>query len=205
MSTTRNHNLLNSRANLRVQRQVRALHNQQTNQAIHHLPPVTPVSPIPPEGNPRIVKCFQTFQWKYDIDAHSPRWKKLFFHLVYIPFVRFCWHVVGLALPEAILPPSANLPEGALLVKNWQGCFSEKWRAEQEAAKHLHGGYTEVAFEWSEVAATVTEPRSVCIASSIDRKRNDKRNWAEAAALEKLQETLVRTRPQMEAFKTSRT
>lgn len=194
------HNLLRSRANLRSHRQGRV---QRTNQAT--LPQPHPESLIPPERSPKIVKCFQTFQWKYDIDAHSPRWKKLFFHLVYLPFVRFAWHVLGIALPEAILLPDANLPKGALLMKDWQGCFTERWRAEQEAARHLHGGYTEVAFEWSEVAATVTEPRSVCPASSIDRKRRDRRNWEEAAALERLQETLVRTRPQMETFRTLRT
>lgn len=198
-----NHNLLSSRANLRVQRQVRSLQTQQTLQATH-LPQVIQESQTLPERSPRIVKCFQTFQWKYDIDAHSPWWKKLFFRLIYLPFVRFAWHKLGIVLPEAIVLPNANLPDGALLVKDWQGCFSQKWRAEQEAAKHLHGGYTEVAFEWSETAATVTDARSVCTASNIDRKRNDKRNWAFEAALERLQDILVQTRPQTEALKSSR-
>lgn len=204
MSKT-NHNLLNSRANLRVQRQVRSLQTQQTlRQPI--LPQQIQESLTQEEGSlsPKILKCFQTFQWKYDIDAHSPSWKKLFFHLVYLPFIRFCLYKLGIAVPEAIVLPNANLPKGALLIKEWQGCFSQKWRAEQEAAKHLHGGWTEVAFEWSEIAATVTDARSVCTASALDRRQNGKRNWAFEAAIEKLQDILVQTRPQTEALKSSR-
>lgn len=199
MSKT-SHNLLSSRTNLRNQRHARS---QLTNQATLRRQQ-TPVSETAQERSPKIVKCFQTFQWKYDVDGHSPLWKKLFFRWVYIPFVRFAWDKLGIVLPEAILLPSANLPNGALLVKEWQGCFSERWRAEQEAARHLHGGYAEVAFEWSETAAT-TEPRSVCPASPVDQKRRDRRVWAEAAALERLQETLVRTRYQVEAFRSLRT
>lgn len=105
--------------------------------------------------------------------------------------------------PEAIILPNANLPKGALLVKEWMGCYIHQWSAEQEASRYLHGGYAEVAFEWSETVAT-TEPRSVCPASPCDRKRRDKRNWEELAALQMLQETLVRTRPQMEAFRSQR-
>lgn len=200
MSATTNHNLTNSRANLRAQRH---LQTQQMHRPVIPLPK-TPESQTLPERNPKVVKCFQTFQWKYDIDAHSPRWKKWFFHLVYLPFVRFAWHRMGIALPEAIVLPNANLPNGAFLVKDWQGCFSSRWRAEQEAARHLHGGYTEVAFEWSETAATVTDSRSICTASSIDKKQHRKRNWEFEAALEKLQDTLVQTRPRTEAFPTLR-
>lgn len=197
------HNILSSRANLRAQRQVRSL---QTQQMLRQptLPQLIQESPTPEGESPKILKCFQTFQWKYDIDDHSPRWKKLFFHLVYLPFIRFCLHTLGIAVPEAIVLPNANLPKGALLMKEWQGCFSSKWRAEQEAAKHRHGGYTEVAFEWSEVSATVTGPRSVCTASAIDRKRNEKRHWELESALEYLQDTLVQTRSQTEAFQASR-
>lgn len=101
--------------------------------------------------------------------------------------------------------PNANLPKGALLVKDWQGCFSERWAAEQEAARHLHGGYTEVNFNWSETAATVTAPRSICNESKIDKRRMNGRDWEHDAAMELLQETLVRTRPQMESFRSVRT
>lgn len=200
MSRT-SHNLLSSRANLRAQRHVRS---QQTNQATLHLRQQTQVSETVQERSPKPIKCFPTFVWKYNLDAHSPLWKKLFHRWVYLPFVRFAWDKMGIVLPEAKLLPNANLPHGALLVKEWQGVFTERWKAEQEASKHLHGGYTEVAFDWSETAAT-TEPRSVCPASPCDRKRRDRRNWEEAAALEKLQETLVRTRPQVEALRSMRT
>lgn len=124
---------------------------------------------------------------------------------MYLPFIRFCLHHLGIAVPEAIILPNANLPKGALLFKEWQGCFSEKWAAEQEAARHLHGGYTEVNFNWSETAATVTVPRSVCNESKIDKRRMNGRDWEHDAAMELLQETLVRTRPQMESFGSLRT
>lgn len=197
MSKTINHNLLHSRANLKAQRRVQSQLSRQTNQV-----PTTlrlPESETLPERSHKIVKCFQTFQWKYDVDAHSPWWKKLFFRHVYLPFVRFAWDKMGIVLPEARILPNANLPNGALLVKDWQGCFSEQWQAEQEASKHLHGGYTEVAFNWSEQSAT-TEPRSVCPASPVDRKRRHRTVPTEAAALEMLQETLVRTRSQIRGF-----
>lgn len=129
----------------------------------------------------------------------------MFFRLVYLPFIRFALHRLGIAVPEAIILPNANLPNGALLFKEWQGCFSERWAAEQEAARHLHGGYTEVNFNWSETAATVTAPRSVCNESKIDRKRMNGRDCEQDAALELLQEALVRTHPQMESFKSART
>lgn len=202
MSQT-NHSSLRSRANLRAQRQVRS-QLQQTNLATRQPIPELVMLPERNPDSPKIVKCFQTFQWKYDIDAHSPLWKRLFHKHIYLRFVRWCWDYLGLVLPEAIIPPNANLPNGALLVKEWQGAFSERWMAEQEASRHLHGGYTEVNFNWSEIAAT-TEPRSICPASPGGQRLRDKRNWDELAALERLQETLVRTRPQMEAFKSLRT
>lgn len=105
---------------------------------------------------------YEAFQRKYDIDANSPLWKRLFFHRVYLPFNRFCFFRLNLIPPD-------HLRNGELGWLERQGVFSKKWQAEQEAAKYPFGGVEPLTFDTGESNSTCA-PRSLFPNSSARRR-----------------------------------
>lgn len=100
-----------------------------------------------------LKECFESFQWKYDIDRGSPWWRKIFFWLVYLPFVRFAYFKMK------IVPPDHVDERGRLGWLERQGVWSEEWRALQDAEKYPFGGVERLSFNRAERAETCN-PRS---------------------------------------------
>lgn len=138
---------------------------------------------VPPK--PRSL-VYEAFQRKYDIDENSPRWKKLFFRYVFLPFNRFCFFRLQLISPD-------HTRNGELGWLERQGVFSEQWRAEQEAAKYRFGGVEPLAFDTGEDDCTCS-PRSLFPNSSARRKYEKKSQQVvrvEVGAMQRLKNTLA--------------
>lgn len=131
---------------------------------------------------------FEAFQRKYDVDANSPAWKRLFFRYVYLPFNRFCFFKLHLIPPD-------HLRNGELGWLERQGVFSERWRAEQEAEKYPFGGVEPLAFDTGEDDCTCA-PRSI-FPNSTARKRYQKHSHqevgVEVTAMQRLKNALAQS------------
>lgn len=142
------------------------------------------VSGAVPAKPPSVV--YEAFQRKYDIDKHSPRWKRFFFRYVYLPFNRFCFFRLRLIPPD-------HLSNGELGWLERQGVFSERWRAEQEAEKYPFGGVEPITFDTGESDCTCA-PRSI-FPNSVARKKYQKHSREEvgvsAAAMQRLKNALA--------------
>lgn len=101
----------------------------------------------------RLKECFESFQRKYDVDAESPWWKRLFFWHVYMPFVRFAFFRMR------IVPMDHVNEKGELGWLERQAVWSERWRALQDAERYPFGGVERLSFNSAEEACTCA-PRS---------------------------------------------
>lgn len=167
-------------------------HNQQTERLSHHLQ--SQASGVVPARLPS--KVFEAFQRKYNVDAGSPLWKRLFFHWVYLPFNRFSFFKLGLIPPDHLVCGhcgSAKDRGGRLGWLERQGVFSNQWRAEQEAEKYAFGGVEPLAFDTGEQDCTC-KPRSI-FPNSVARRRYEKNSHAtvgvDVTALQKLANVLA--------------
>jgi hypothetical protein len=103
------------------------------------------------QTHPSYYQLGRVFQWKYDVDASSPWWKKLYFHAIFLPFLRFSWFVIGL------VPPHRKEPDGSLSWKEDEGFYFNLDVAHHHAAKYPYGGISIVRVDASEPDETVTD------------------------------------------------
>lgn len=106
---------------------------------------------------------FEAFQRKYNLDAGTPLWKRVFFRWIYLPFNRFCFFKLRLIPPDHVVCRRCGDDKGRNGTLGWlerQGVFSQKWRAEQEAEKYAFGGVEPLAFDTGEQDCTC-QPRSI--------------------------------------------
>jgi len=156
-----------------------------------------PESAVVPVRLPSTV--YEPFQRKYNVDARSPLWKRLFFRYVFLPFNRFCFFRLGLITPDHLLcghcGKVTNERKGTLGWMERQGIFSDQWRAEQEAAKYPFGGVEPLAFNTGEEDCTC-RPRSL-FPNSAARARYQKHSYAtvgvEVTALQRLANVLAQS------------
>jgi hypothetical protein len=123
---------------------------------LRHLPGATKaqvaeLSEGRPSPLPKRIPC--AFQRKYDIDAHSPRWKRFLFHWVYAPFVEFFFVHLN------FVPWDKQEPDGSYSWLEVQGAYLDQWRAEQEAAKYPFGYTLELVLNEDQPAETVAVPQ----------------------------------------------
>jgi hypothetical protein len=144
----------------------------------------------------------RVFQWKYDIDAGSPWWKRLYFHLVYLPFLQFSWFVVGL------VPPHRREEDGSLSWKEDEGYYFNLDLACVKAAEYPQGGYSVVAVDASEPDETIADrsyfPNSRArnlYAQRLRRRTVD----VDLPPVESLQKVLEDTQSIVDRFRAART
>ena len=56
-----------------------------------------------PDCDAPVEELFHVTVRKYGIDADSPWWRRMFFRMVYLPFVRFAFRRFSIPAPERIL------------------------------------------------------------------------------------------------------
>lgn len=163
--------------------------------------PLIPESEAAPAADLEAVKlkeCFESFQRKYDIDRSSPWWKKLFFWLVYMPFVRFAFFKLRIV-------PMDHIDESGRL--GWierQGVWAERWQAEQDAERYPFGGVERLSFNAAEDDCTCA-PRSL-FPNSTARERYErsanKTVSVKESSLERLSRKITETDPVVNRHRT---
>lgn len=175
------------------------IHNHSTVKQIHR-PQIRDTEVAPPAAGKvadRLRECFESFQLKYDVDAGSPWWRKLFFWYVYLPFVRFAYFTVG------IVPLDHVNEQGQLGWLERQTIWSEKWRAEKDAARYPFGGVQRLPFdieEQEETCAPQCEFPNSSAKHRYERRANRTVPVAESA-LERLERKLLETDPVVNRYR----
>ena len=110
----------------------------------HHLPQAE-ATEVQSERfvQPEPDRVWMVAQWKWDLDASTPWYRKLFFWYVYRPFIRFAWNAMKIPAPKGITV------EGNKQTVFWfenAGFFSNEDAADVACATIWHG-YKDVPFE----------------------------------------------------------
>lgn len=118
-------------------------------------------------------KCFQVEQWKWGIDAGAPRWKRLFFNWVFLPFLGFSYKL-GIPTPTERIIESDE--EGNVrVIHRWfevEGIFEHEDQADAGCLDE-HWGYTQLPY------GRLMPPGSGQAGGTIfPRKKKGARKWA---------------------------
>ena|SRR5687768_5884904 len=154
------------------------------------------------QTHPNYYQLGRVFEWKYDVDANSPWWKKLYFHVIFLPFLRFSWFVIGL------VPPHRKDVDGRLSWKEDLGYYFDLDRANYEASQRLYGGFSIVAVDTAEADESITDrsyfPNSLArdrYAQVLTRRAVD----VDLPPVEQLQQVLQDTQSIVDQFRAART
>lgn len=117
--------------------------------------------------------CFKVAQWKWNIDAGSPRWKQLFFNWVFLPFLSFSYKL-GIPTPtERIIESDEH--GNTRVIHRWfedEGIFEHEDQADAGCLDE-HWGYTELPY------GRLYNPESCQAGGTIfPRKKKGARKWA---------------------------
>lgn len=155
------------------------------------------VAELPTGQESRLDRIYRVFQWKYNIDADQPWWRRWYFHLVWLPFARFSY------LRMRMVPFERLQPDGSLSWKEDQGYYTEEWQAVQCAARYPYGGYNEVAVNASENTATckprVRFPNSSARGEYV--KHGKRLVEMDLAPVERLQQVLQESQAVVDSFR----
>lgn len=189
-----NHRVTKMRISQSLTRQSRLTVNQIRPQQI----PESEAAPVAVPEAVKLKECFESFQRKYEIDRSSPWWKKLFFWLVYMPFVRFAFFKLRIV-------PMDHVDESGRL--GWierQGVWAERWQAEQDAERYPFGGVERLSFNAAEDDCTCA-PRSLFPNSTVRERYERGANRTvpvTESSLERLSRKLTETDPIVNRYRT---
>lgn len=153
-------------------------------------------------AHPNYYQLGRVFQWKYNVDAKSPWWRRLYFHAIFLPFLRFSWFVIGL------VPPHRKDAEGNLSWKEDEGYYFDLDAACAKAAEYPYGGFSIVAVDTSEPDETVTDRSYFPNCSASERYAQVLRRRAvdvDLPPVEQLQQVLQDTQNIVDRFRAART
>jgi len=96
-------------------------------------------------ATPQIDRVWMVAHWKFELDASTPWYRKLFFKYIFRPFIHFSWNLMKIPCPKGVEIDGKK--QTVLWFENG-GFFSSEDQADLACVDRWHG-YKDVPFDRS--------------------------------------------------------